>query len=74
MKNSITINETILKSILDTFRIDEKFIEEKEDEICYSIIFKECIYTKNFNLLKEINNDFFVSLINNNLYLTIYKH
>jgi len=75
MKKTINVsNETQLKYIIQSFRKDENFIEEKEDQICYTIVFKDAIYTKNFNLLKNITNDCFVCSIDNNLFLTIYKH
>jgi hypothetical protein len=75
MKKTINVsNETKLKSIIESFSKDENFIEESEDQMCYTIIFKNRIYTKNFNLLKKINNEFFIFISNNdNLYLTIYK-
>lgn len=68
-----TSNETMLKCILNAFKEDEYFLEIIEDDHCYAIIFKDRIYTKNFNLLKKINNEFFVYLFNKNIYLTIYK-
>ena len=74
MKKTMNVsNETKLKYIIASLRKCEKFIEDKEDHICYAIIFKECIFTKNFTLLKNITNDFFVTSFDNILYLTIFK-
>ena len=75
MEKTINVsNETELKSIIELFSKDENFIEKSEDWLCYTIIFKNRIYTKNFNYLKKINNEFFIFIYNNdNLYLTIYK-
>jgi len=74
MKKTINVsNETKLKYTIVSLRKCTEYIEDKEDEICYTIIFKNCIYACNFNLLKNMNNDFFVSFHSNNLYLTIYK-